>query len=593
MFLEAVGASSDVPRTGPAAYTRVLNLRRLGFECLDTSLPFGWLERILQASTSLHTLLLSESVVSIDYLPEDSLPELPRLRVLEITDCPNLEDRPLRSLLSRVRNLRYLDLSRNQNIYPIYRSTAISRDLQQLRTLKLRGANLRDAGLRALLIGLFRLHVTTTEPHHLRSLDVRDNLLTNEAFDWRVVPNNTDQDDEPPPYSLTVSDIQPSSIIDSSGFLRAFEDGKDIVSVFDTKFSAALRSARLQFTDQVEDVVAHIKASPTPNTSSLYESLHPGLTHLYISGNQITAQGVEELLKRLPLQVFDCGTITRSKAMKEVLSTEASILVETEVAFTILAGIKKCPTLRFLRVNHQVVTGFSSLYDRGWTGVLESAFRAGSTQWEDKPPANEALEKYSYPLSLLSIDTLVLTSVPATSAKGYMTACLKAFLEACGTMERVSALYQWRRNHGDVSPPEVFPAPEHILTTQEVRLEFGPSPAYLNRSEEAGASETENPGKDDFSFFPDEKTSGSTSSSKPAPSKAPSLLDRGPPHPDSDVIKSLAAFRQTQREKRARSVAEGRAGEAFWNGKLQVVRPATYDQGNVPSYRTGKLWSTA
>ncbi|EON62332.1 hypothetical protein W97_01553 [Coniosporium apollinis CBS 100218] len=466
-------------------------------------------------------------------------------------------------------------------------------DLQQLRTLKLRGANLRDAGLRALLIAVFRLHVTTTEPHYLRSLDVRDNLLTNEAFDWRVVPNNTDQDDEPPPYSLTVSDIQPGSIIDSPDFLKAFEDGKDIVSVFDTRFSAALHSARLQFTDQLEDVVARIRASPTLTTSNLYESLHPGLTHLYISGNQITAQGVEELLKRLPLQVFDCGTITRSKAMKEVLSTEASILVETEVAFTISAGIKKCPTLRFLRVNHQVVTGFSSLYDRGWTRVPESAFRAGGTQWEDKPPANKALEKYSYPLSLLSIDTLVLTSVPATSAKGYMTACLKAFLEACGTMERASALYQWWRNHGDVSPPEVFPAPEHILTTQEVRLEFGPSPAHLNRSEETGASETENPGKDDFSFFPDEKTSGSTSSSEPAPSKAPSLLDSGPPHPDSDVIKSLAAFRQTQREKRARSVAEGRAGEAFWNGKLQVVRPATYDQGNIPSYRTGKLWSTA
>ncbi|KAJ9638256.1 hypothetical protein H2201_005366 [Coniosporium apollinis] len=430
--------------------------------------------------------------------------------------------------------------------------------LRDLRTLKLRGTNLQNAEFLRLMGNISSVPDEATEWPCLRSLDLRDNNITDEALDVSLMTKRTDHSDQPPPYSRTVFEVRPGSLI----------EGQCLSSVFEAKLSAALHCAHPQFSDDITEVVARVKASPTLNRRDSYDGLYPGLTHLYISGNGISAQAVVKLLMLLHLEVLDCGTVTTKKAFKEPLAEETRLFEETQAAFLILDNLKNCPSLRFLRVNHQVVTGYSSLHDIGWIDPVASLSGASNTQWDPEHGSNGTPRRYVFQAPLLAIETLVLTSLPEHSAKGHVTECLKTFLQACGDMERVSTLYQFH-NHRDTSPLKVL-----ALSTQEIRLELVSLPAHANRQGPADESKTfEQTGNSDFSFFPDENAAGSASSSVPMRPTALPLPDGGPPHPDSDVVKSLAAFRKAQREKELRSAISSPDGETFWRGKLQVIRP--------------------
>ena len=76
-----------------------------------------------------------------------------------------------------------------------------------------------------------------------------------------------------------------------------------------------------------------------------------------MSGTRLSVHGVSKLLKRLPLEVFDCGDLTDS-AKRDLLKPSNA----HEAAY-VLSAIAQCLTLRWLRISHYVVTGLTQMHD--------------------------------------------------------------------------------------------------------------------------------------------------------------------------------------------------------------------------------------
>lgn len=248
------------------------------------------------------------------------------MRLLNAAGCMNATHTGLSETLLHLTSLVYLDLS-HTSVARHYSVLHALHHLPNLRVLKLRGVGLCDEDVE--LIGL-------STGLHLRSLDIRDNNLTDRSALWLL--RHCFKFSKP---TDPKSGIAPREI----GFEAPSQIGAEPLSLYqDVNLNRRVRT-RL--------------ASGVPCELPFDADPRSGITHLFLSGNKFTVTGVSDLLKTSSLRVFDAGDLTVEAPPD--YAGQAQDTASRDLLFSggLLSVLKSHAAFKmnYLRINHSVVTG--------------------------------------------------------------------------------------------------------------------------------------------------------------------------------------------------------------------------------------------
>ena len=294
-----------------------------------------WLRDVLEHLPRLQSLIVNglpffdhASLLTLRYpslirrsLQGDIFPAY-RLRLLDASNCSNATSTGLEEALSHFPELISLDLSRtiaakNSAVFSTLRL------VPNLRVLKLRGLGLKDNDFTSIAISIGT---------RVRSLDVRDNLLTDSSA--RMLLDHCVKGASP---VLSTQQRMPLTPVQSNWPSESYDN---IGS---------------------EDLDRHLRTKLTHGfvgRLAIEDAHDVGVTHLYISNNQMTVEGVSGLVRSKRLQVLDVGTLTQAFQRPLSLSME-----EREDDFRMPGAEKlaqvlaECASERmiYLRINYAVV----------------------------------------------------------------------------------------------------------------------------------------------------------------------------------------------------------------------------------------------
>lgn len=241
------------------------------------------------------------------------------LRLLDASNCSNATSTGLTETLIHFPTLLSLDLSRTIACRDIVVFSKLA-FLSGLRVLKLRGLGLKDTDLEVIAQAIGT---------RVTSLDLRDNNLTDASA--RMLLEHCLKDDVPSHLSQ-VTDHRND----------AFPDART-----DSRIEDLDRYLRARLT---QGFVARLAIEDTDNV---------GITHLHLSNNEMTVEGVSGLIRSKKLQFLDIGTLPkalrRSRSMSTGESNEGVPLPGPEKLSQVLAE-SAADNLTCLRINHAVVT---------------------------------------------------------------------------------------------------------------------------------------------------------------------------------------------------------------------------------------------
>ena len=310
-----------------------------------------WLRDVLEKLPNLQSLLVSQlpffdhaSLLALrnscNPSPADDKkrPSFP-LRLLIATQCTNTTPRSLADAFLAFPHLVFLDLSRTLGA----RDAAVLSKLghmTSLQILKLSGIQLRDedVGVLSDAIGI-----------RVRSLDVRNNLLTDNAVRtllpscFLVADKPQDAGDRRPGgLSGAAEEDWPSGVLKPDpAVLDEFRDES-----FDLRYRRRL----------TQGVVSRLPSEDQP---------HAGITHLYISNNHVTVDGMSSLIRSGRLHVLDAGTDDTARVVDRPSSSASAQATNLHSPTFGLPGAKKLTSvlakcasknLTSLRLDHSVVT---------------------------------------------------------------------------------------------------------------------------------------------------------------------------------------------------------------------------------------------
>lgn len=289
-----------------------------------------WLRDVLKQLPNLQNLRVSRfpffdhsALILLDDITLTNFPTF-ALRLLIAEQCRNTTSSGLAQFLVHFPNLVYLSLS---NTFAARDKSVLSnlKYLPNLQVLKLRQVNLRDEDIDTLAaaVGI-----------HVRSLDVRDNLLTDRSVETLlqscfIAPGVNDGLGNNREGVLLTAGLEdwPSGIARPAPHLLA--DFRD--EALDEHFIKRLATA----------TIGRLPSEDLPLS---------GITHLYIAENRISMAGLTKLIETGRLFVLDAGS------MKEVSHTD--VLTISSGAEKLVPVIEKhcSEKLTSLRIHHAVVT---------------------------------------------------------------------------------------------------------------------------------------------------------------------------------------------------------------------------------------------
>jgi hypothetical protein len=249
------------------------------------------------------------------------------LRLLDASGCTNATSTGLAEALPHFPGLVSLDLSR----------TAAARDkavfsafkfLRNLRVLNLRGLGLRDIDFSV---------IAESIRSRVRSLDISENHLTDSSA------------------RLLLDCCLKETIIEartSRGPLAPFEyrQSDSDVDVFET-----------------ENLVSYLRKKLTEGfvgSLAVEEARDVGITHLYISRNAITVEGISGLLRSKRLQVLDMGNmpaVIKNPSFTSLGAAEADIELPSVSKLTPVLAVYATTSLKCLRINYRIITEDATL----------------------------------------------------------------------------------------------------------------------------------------------------------------------------------------------------------------------------------------
>ncbi|EME42088.1 hypothetical protein DOTSEDRAFT_45645 [Dothistroma septosporum NZE10] len=313
------------------------------------------------------------------------------LRLLDASRCPNVTSSGLASALSRFEGLLYLDLSFS---YPARDKTVLQalRRFSGLQVLKLRGISLNDGGVECLgkSIGL-----------QVRSLDVRDNQITDRGvrtlLDRCFTPQSMSKDLMPVQRSPTLLPYLGTEMLDIC-------QGED--------FEGYLRNA---FTGRFVSKLA-IEDAPAA-----------GVTHLYISGNSLTVEGISGLARSGRLHVLDVGSLKDNQRRHPSVSSfngSSQMDMPGLEKLTPVFAKHAAEALTFLRIDHSLITteacvSRSEEVVQGRVELGDTSLPYNPTQIAELPGTSVQSQAFELPTSLptprheLEADPLRLVVSPA------------------------------------------------------------------------------------------------------------------------------------------------------------------------------------
>lgn len=331
--------------------THTLHLPPAQSEIYDGPHP-EWLRDVLENLPNLQSLVVSElpffdhhSLVALRHHSSGRRPSIAdiipsfALRLLIATHCMNTTSTSLAEALSHFPSLVFVDLSntlaaRDQNVLSKLKG------MPNIQVLKLRNVNLRDEDVEILADAI---------DIRIRSLDVRGNHLTDRSV--RTLLNlcfqaiagaNGQAPTRLAALSTTLVEDWPAGMVQPDpAILDEFRDEN-----FDEHFVRRLTKglvSRLPFED------LH----------------HSGITHLYISDNHLTVEGLSSLVKSESLHVLDAGAIDNGRVILRPRSHSSTCPPTFKDHLVMLPGIEKLTSvlgrygssnITFLRLNHAVVT---------------------------------------------------------------------------------------------------------------------------------------------------------------------------------------------------------------------------------------------
>ncbi|KAL8844367.1 MAG: hypothetical protein Q9176_001277 [Flavoplaca citrina] len=310
-----------------------------------------WLRDVLERLPNLQSLLVSQlpffdhaSLLALhnscnsSSADDEKRPSFP-LRLLIAIQCTNTTPRSLADAFLAFPHLVFLDLSGTLGA----RDAAVLSKLghmTSLQILKLSGIQLRDEDVRVLsdAIGI-----------RVRSLDVRNNLLTDNAIRallrscFLVVDNAQDAGGRRSgDLSGVAEEDWPLDVLKPDpAVLDEFRDES-----FDLRYLRRL----------TQGVVSRLPSE---------DQAHAGITHLYISNNYLTIDGLSSLIRSGRLHVLDAGTVDTARVIDRPSSSASAQATNLHSRTFGLPGaekltsvLAKCASknLTSLRVDHSVVT---------------------------------------------------------------------------------------------------------------------------------------------------------------------------------------------------------------------------------------------
>lgn len=256
--------------------------------------------------------------------PVDFIPSF-GLRLLDASRCPNITSNGLAQALARFEGLLYLDLSFT---YPA-RDTVVLHTLRRLlglQVLKVRGISLTDEALLVLVRAIGR---------RVRSLDIRDNQISD-----RGVRTLLDE--------CFLGNASAGSIVDAGRRSPALLPyiGAEMLRIYQGEdFEGFLRSS---FTGRF---VGRLAIEDVPEG---------GITHLYISGNDLSVEGVSGLIRSGRLHVLDTQSVAsqfgRNLSQLQYDGSDPDMTVPGVEKLTPVMSKYAGSTMTFLRIDHSIVT---------------------------------------------------------------------------------------------------------------------------------------------------------------------------------------------------------------------------------------------
>lgn len=550
----------------PHLYVQTLDLSYLESDSLTYTFSGGWASRLLSQLPNLRSFMVSHTDAFDHSSITTNSTKYEQLRLLSIISCPNLTYQALRTLLRSAMNLYYLEISqcpRTRNLHVIQ---AIS-DLSKLGVLKLAESAYSDEDILSLARSVIssRADPNNPLPQNICSLDVRGNNLSDAIVDsLKFLGEALPAADEPPPYDADNLDDLESSVLISSP-----DHG------WSTFFEARLEQDhdKTKFSDSRTDVVRQVRSQAFRSPVEV-GNLGEGLTHLYLSGNNLSTSAIITFLQNLPLEKLDCGDLN---SLQRTARADANGVPDIiSAARSILDAVTDCPSLKQLRVSHQIITGFVDCDPAETTKVNGgdepppypySWHRYQGTQWDPTIMTGAPVKMLQFSPAILALDSLTLTAVPqTTSFKGFIS-CLTSFLEAAGDMQRMAKQYQERKNDGK----NRLDSSRHLSgSLREIRIEI--SSVEDAKDKYDGDTEAyEDASQADFSFFPDEKDAYVSTARLQKTSTRDSAKAAEPPT-SLDVAAELTAYRLQKRKEMSQDQGGSENAQSVWNGKLSLFR---------------------
>jgi hypothetical protein len=241
------------------------------------------------------------------------------LRLLDASGCTNATSLGLAEALPHFPDLVSLDLSRT----PAAKDHAVLSRLKYLRNLRV--LNLAGLGLKDTEFSIIAPAIGT----RVRSLDVSDNHLTDVSA--RLLLEYCLKETVIRAH-VTHTRLSPVDIDHLDNNLDFFES---------------------------EDLVSHLRKTLTKGfvgSLAIEEARDIGITHLYLSKNAVTVEGVSGLLRSQRLRVLDVGVLPAALPGSAYYLPEDSVDLPGVAKMTPVLSEYASAKLKYLRINYEIIT---------------------------------------------------------------------------------------------------------------------------------------------------------------------------------------------------------------------------------------------
>ncbi|KAG8629600.1 hypothetical protein KVT40_003465 [Elsinoe batatas] len=295
----------------------------------------GWLRDVLERLENLQTLVVRAlpffdhgALTALRPKPsQDPLASSPQsfaLRLLDASKCENATTSGLLAALKRLDQLLYLDLSYT---YPAKDRQILAQlsNFAGLQVLKLRSISLKDDDVQILAKAI---------ANRVRSLDLRNNKLTDQSITYLTCNCFTTHDANHTDDSQHRSDGERSSLLHYLGpdMLRVYQG--DGFEGYLRRCLSAQFVARLAFEDAPES----------------------GITHLYISGNNLSVEGISAVLRMKRLHVLDARADTRLPNKLLNKNGDYEIVHPGSEKLPLTLAKENGNSLTYLKIDHEIIT---------------------------------------------------------------------------------------------------------------------------------------------------------------------------------------------------------------------------------------------